>query len=225
MTTDNSTGRPRDLLTDTELRGEVRAQRAELAAILQELPAQAWDAATLCAGWRVRELVAHITMPFRYSTGRFLGQLVRSGGRFNLMSDRCARRDAAALSAPDLAAALADNVGHPWTPPGGGASGALSHDLIHGLDLTVALGIDWQIPQARLRVVLGELTPRRLKYFGVDLDGVQLRPNDLDWTYGAGAPLRGAAQDLLLLVCGRTLPADRVHGAAAARFSSTTAQA
>ncbi len=224
MTTDNSTGRPADL-TDTEVRAEVHAQRAELAAILHGLPAQAWDAPTLCSGWRVRELVAHLTMPFRSSTGQFLSQLVRSGGRFNRMSDRCARRDAATLSAADLAASLADNIGHPWTPPCGGATGALSHDLIHGLDLTTPLGIDWRVPHRRLRVVLAELTPRRLKYFGVDLDAVALRADDLDWTHGSGAPLRGAAQDLLLVMCGRTLPTGRLHGAAAPRFTSTEADA
>ncbi|MCW2597350.1 MAG: hypothetical protein JWP39_3238, partial [Jatrophihabitans sp.] len=131
------------------------------------------------------------------------------------------RRDAAALSPAELTAALADNVAHPWKPPGGGIAGALSHDLIHGLDLTVPLGIDWRVPEARLRIVLAELSPRRLKHFGVDLNGVELRADDLEWSYGSGVALHGAAKDLLMVVCGRTLPASHLHGAAAARFSST----
>ena len=53
--------------TESQLAQEVAAERRELAAVLSSLPVQAWDAATLCAGWRVRELVAHVTMPFRYS--------------------------------------------------------------------------------------------------------------------------------------------------------------
>jgi uncharacterized protein (TIGR03083 family) len=208
-------------LTEADVRAEVTAQRSELAAILACLSPDDWDAATLCSGWRVRELVAHVTMPFRYSVAEFLGQLARSGGNFNRMSDRCARRDAAALSPAELTAALADNVAHPWKPPGGGIAGALSHDLIHGLDLTVPLGIDWRVPEARLRIVLAELSPRRLKYFGVDLNGVELRADDLEWSYGSGVALHGAAKDLLMVVCGRTLPASHLHGAAAARFSST----
>lgn len=207
-------------LSEAEVRAEVRAQREELAAILVGLSAEDWDAPTLCSGWRVRELVAHVTMPFRYSTRRFLGQLARSGGNFTRMADRCARRDAASLSAVELTAAFTDNVDHPWKPPGGGVAGALSHDLIHGLDLTVPLGIDWRVPEARLRIVLSQLGPKRLKYFGVDLTGVELQADDLAWSYGSGAPLRGAGQDLLLVVCGRTLPPDRLHGDAAARFSS-----
>ncbi len=39
------------------------------------------------------------------------------------------------LPQAELVAALRDNVGNPWKPPGGGYEGALSHDIIHGLDL------------------------------------------------------------------------------------------
>jgi uncharacterized protein (TIGR03083 family) len=190
------------------------AERGDLAAVLGALTEQQWDAPTLCAGWRVREVVAHTTMPFRYSTGKFLLEMARSGMRFNAMSDRCARRDAAALSSADLVNALAGNVHHPWKPPGGGFVGALSHEVIHGLDYTVALGLDRRVPADRLRIVLDSAsgtTARR--HFGVDLDGVQLRADDLDWSLGSGAPLTGAAQDLLLVLCGRRLPAGRLAGA------------
>lgn len=221
MNSDNRAAAPGEpALSEAELRTEVHAQREELAAVLVGLSAEDWDAPTLCAGWRVRELLAHVTMPFRYSTARFLGQLARSGGNFTRMADRCARRDAAALSTVELTTALKDNVDHPWKPPGGGVAGALSHDLIHGLDLTVPLGIDWRVPEARLRVVLSQLGPKRLKYFGVDLTGVELQADDLAWRYGSGAPLRGAGQDLLLVICGRTLPPGRLRGNAAPRFSS-----
>ena len=49
------------------IRDMIAAQRAELAEVLAGLPAPSWDEPTLCAGWRVREVVAHITMPFRFS--------------------------------------------------------------------------------------------------------------------------------------------------------------
>ena len=98
----------------------IAAQRGELAAVLDALPASGWDEPTLCAGWRVREVVAHVTMPFRYSGPRFLLELARSRGRFNEMSDRVARRDAARMSPAELAEAVRSNIGHPWRPPGGG---------------------------------------------------------------------------------------------------------
>jgi hypothetical protein len=54
-----------------------------------------------------------------------------------------------------------------------------------------------------MRVVLGGLSPKHLKYFGVDLTGTQLRATDLDWSYGTGQVVEAPAQDLLLKVCGR----------------------
>ena len=198
----------------------IAAERRELADLLDGLPDEQWDAPTLCAGWRVREVVAHITMPFRFSGRRFALELAKSRGRFNEMADRVARRDAAAMSPGDLTRAVRSNTGHPWKPPGGGYSGALAHDLIHGLDITVPLGLAGPVPEERLRLVLpASLTDRSVKFFGVDLDGIELRADDMDWTLGSGAPLTGAAADLLLVLCGRTLPAGRLAGEPSARFT------
>jgi uncharacterized protein (TIGR03083 family) len=92
----------------------IAAQRGELAGVLAGLPASGWDQQTLCAGWRVREAVAHVTMPFRYSGRRFVLELAKSRGRFNEMADRLARRDAARMSPAELADAVTSNVSHPW---------------------------------------------------------------------------------------------------------------
>ena len=212
-------------MTD-DIRDMVIAQRAELSAVLDGLPAGDWDKGTLCAGWRVRELVAHVTMPFRYGRGRFVLELARSRGRFNEMADRLARRDAAAMTPVELAAALRSNIEHPWAPPGGGATGALSHDLIHGLDLTVPLGLDRPVLPERLRRVLpGSTADRSVRFFGVDLEGIELRADDMDWCLGSGAPVTGAASDLLLVLCGRLVPAGRLAGEASARFTAPGAPA
>ena len=199
----------------------IAAQRGSLAAVLDTLPASGWDQATLCAGWRVREVVAHVTMPFRYSGPRFVWELARSRGRFNEMADRVARRDAARMSPAELASALRSNIGHPWRPPGGGFEGALAHDVIHGLDITVPLGLALTVPEERLRRVLPvSANDKTVMFFGADLAGIQFRADDLDWTLGAGTPLTGTAADLLLAVCGRKLPAGRLSGESAARFSA-----
>ena len=202
------------------IRDMIAAQRAELAEVLAGPSEPSWDEPTLCAGWRVREVVAHITMPFRYSRRRFALELAKSRGRFNEMADRVARRDAAGMSPADLAGAIRSNAGHPWKPPGGGFTGALAHDLIHGLDFTVPLGLDRAVPDERLRLVLpGSLTDRSVRFFGVDLDGTELRASDMEWTLGSCAPLTGTAADLLLVLCGRTLPPGRLTGEPAARFT------
>jgi uncharacterized protein (TIGR03083 family) len=205
---------------DTTIRDMIAAQRAELAEVLTGLPESDWDEPTLCAGWRVREVVAHITMPFRLGRAQFALELAKSRGRFNEMADRVARRDAAAMSPADLAGALRSNTRHPWKPPGGGFTGALAHDLIHGLDITVPLGLDRPVPEERLRLVLpASMTDRSVKFFGTDLDGIELRATDMDWSLGSGTPLEGTAADLLLVLCGRTLPPGRLAGEPGARFT------
>ncbi len=196
------------------IRDMIAGERAELAEVLAGLPAPSWDEPTLCAGWRVREVVAHITMPFRYSGRRFAFELARSRGKFNAMADRCARRDGTAMSPAELAAALAANVFHPWKPPGGGDAGALTHDVIHGLDITEALGLARRVPEDRLGVVLPNLaTPKARNFFGVDLSGIELRASDTAWAFGSGTPVTGTAQDLALFLSGRKLPPGRLGSA------------
>jgi uncharacterized protein (TIGR03083 family) len=207
-------------IQDTGLREKITAERRELAELLSGLPAQSWDAPTLCAGWRVREVVAHVTMPFRYSTRQFLIELAVARGNFSRMADRCAKRDAA-LPPGELLAALRDNAGHPWKPPGGGFEGALVHDVIHGLDITTAQGIGRVVPEDRLRTVLEVITkPKTLQYFGAELAGVQLRADDIDWSFGAGAPVSGPAQCLALVLCGRKLPAGLLSGDPGRQFAA-----
>lgn len=195
------------------------AERSELVGVLAGLGEADWDRPTLCDGWRVRELVAHITMPFRVSGPRFVAGMLRAGGNFNRYADRQARRDAVELTPAELVGCLRQNVDHPWKPPGGGYAGALAHDVTHGLDLTVALGIDRRVPEERMRIIFDALKPRQVKFFGVDLAGVQLQATDLAWSYGAGVPLTGTAQDLLLVLSGRSLPPNHLSGRDADRFT------
>jgi uncharacterized protein (TIGR03083 family) len=181
----------------------IAAERRELAVLLDGLSADQWDAPSLCADWTVGHVVAHLTMPLRYSTPRFLLKLAKAGGRFQRMSDTVARRDAT-RPREELIAALRDNAEHPWKPPGGGYEGALTHDVIHSLDITCPLGIEPHIPAEPMRAVLDMVAgPKSRRYFGVDTGGLELRAVDLDWSHGSGAQLLGRAQDLALLLTGR----------------------
>jgi uncharacterized protein (TIGR03083 family) len=207
-------------MAETQIRAAVAAERRAQVDLLAALSEPEWDTPSLCAGWRVREVIAHTTMPYRLSMPRFLAEMVKARGNFHRMADRAARRDAEQLSSRQLLDCLAANVEHPWKPPGGGDLGALSHDVIHGLDVSTALGRDGVASPERVAMVLGGLQPKQLRYFGVDLTGIELRATDVDWSYGAGEPVSGRAQDLLLLVCGRSVPAGRLTGAAAGRFAA-----
>jgi uncharacterized protein (TIGR03083 family) len=206
-------------MDERDLTEAIASERHALAEILSALESAAWDAPTLCGGWRVREVVAHITMPFRYSTSRFVLEVVRARGNFNRMADRCARRDGG-VGPDELVATLRDNERYRWKPPGGGFEGALTHDVIHELDITVALGINRRVPEATLRLVLGTVaTPKSLKFFNVDLSGIDLRADDMDWSLGSGTPVWGEAQDLALVLCGRRLPTGRLRGESSTLFA------
>lgn len=183
-----------------------------LADLLDTLPDAQWNTPSLCADWRVREVVARLTMPVRYSPAQFGIELRDCDGDFTLLSNRLASRDAA-LPASDLVGNLRDETMHRWSPPGGGPIGALNHVVIHGLDITVPLGVSRRSPDDTLRAVLDDLTRGGTHaHFGFDVDGLSLRATDMDWSFGSGTPVTGAAEHLALLVCGRQLPADRIDG-------------
>lgn len=180
------------------------AERERLADLLAQLTPDEWGADSLCAGWRVREVVAHMTMPYRHSGASVAAGIAAHGGDFNRFADELARRDTAALSDRELLANLRDNVRHPWQPPAAGQTGALSHDVIHGLDITEPLGRP-RPPADRVRQVLDGAGPMQLAYFGVDLTGRRLVATDTDLVLGEG-PLVSElpAADLLLAIAGRT---------------------
>jgi len=204
----------------TELMPTIAAERRAFGEVLRGLPEADWDAPSLCTGWRVREVVAHMTMPFRYSPPRFLAELARSRGNFARMADRVARRDGQAPVRTLLEGWL-DNVDNGWKPPGGGLPGALTHDVVHGLDVTIPLGIEHPVSEAALRVVLDNATrPLNQKHFGVDLTGIRLEADDLEWAFGDGEPIRGAARHLLMVLMDRRLPDGVLTGAATSRFTA-----
>jgi uncharacterized protein (TIGR03083 family) len=189
-------------LTDPLAR-ETAAERERLADLYAGLTPDQWSAPSLCAGWRVREVLAHVTMPYRHSALRVLGGIAAARGDFNRFADRIARQDTDHMTDTELLAALRDNINHPWRPPGGGQGGALSHDVIHGLDVTEALGLP-RVPPDRVRRVLSSAGPRALAYFGADLADLRLVATDTDLTLGEGPEVvELPAVDLLLRVTGR----------------------
>jgi uncharacterized protein (TIGR03083 family) len=207
-------------MTTADLMPTISGERRAFGDVLEGLAEADWNAPSLCEGWRVREVVAHMTMPFRYPAPRFLGEMVRSRGNFARMADRVARRDARAPIGT-LLDGWRTNENHPWKPPGGGLKGALTHDVVHGLDITIPLGIEHPVSEQALRVVLDHATtPLSLKHSGLDVTGIRFEADDLDWAFGDGKPIRGRARHLLMVLMDRRLPAELLSGPATARFTT-----
>jgi uncharacterized protein (TIGR03083 family) len=183
-----------------------------LADLLDTLPTQRWDTPSLCEGWRVREVAAHLTMPARYNEDAFMSELRDDEFDFTRLSNRIASRDAN-LPTSDLVGNLRDEALHRWTPPGGGQPGALNHVVIHALDITVPLGEARSASDAAARRVLEDLTEGGTHaHFSTGIGGRNLQATDIGWSFGTGPALSGTAADLMLHMCGRSVPADRLNG-------------
>jgi uncharacterized protein (TIGR03083 family) len=170
--------------------------------------ADPWGRPSLCEGWTIAHVVAHVTMPARLTPEQWGAEMAAAGGDFGVLSNTVAERDSA-LPRAELLEQLRSARLHAWQPPGGGAAGALSHAVIHSLDVTVALGVPTVAPQEAVVAVLDAVTATGGSWFGVDLSGVRLEATDADWSWGSGEPLRAPLGDLVSLVSGRTLPDGR----------------
>lgn len=188
-----------------DTRSWVTATYQGLADLLTAAGDEVWSAQSLCARWSVREVVAHVTMPVRMTPERFQVEIAAAGGDFTMLSDTVAARDAA-LPIPALVSQLRSSELHGWLPPGGGAAGALSHAVIHSLDVTSALGRPAVAPIEAMTAVLDQLAAARGALFGIDATGVRWEAVDTGWTWGEGTLLRADTGQLVALLGGRSLP-------------------
>jgi uncharacterized protein (TIGR03083 family) len=219
----------------------IAEHRRALADALSQLSAEQWRGASLCAGWTPAHVLAHQTMPFRISEAEVMAGIQQCGGDFTKYSDGIAERDSH-IPPADLVAVLRENAENPWAPPGGGLAGALSHDVIHGLDSTCLHGLAYDIPVEAMTMTLGMITgplplpddavvaadvqpgARRTTLFGFPLDEIRVSATDVDWSTGAGAELRGRSRDLLPLLAGRKISRELFSGPGTDRAWSVAAE-
>ena len=192
----------------TDLQSWVTATYDRLADLLAAATVETWDAPSLCEKWRVRHVVAHVTMPARLTPEQFGAEMAAAGGDFTTFSNTVAARDGS-LPVADLLDQLRSPGLHAWQPPGGGAAGALSHAVIHSLDVTIPLDQPAVAPEQAVTTVLNQLIASNGTWFGVDLTGIRLEAADTDWSWGAGPPVRTDSGSLVALLSGRTLPDGR----------------
>ena len=160
-----------------------------LADLLTATAVDTWDAPSLCEKWLVRHVIAHVTMPARLTPEQFGADMAAAGGGFTVLSDTVATRDAS-LPVADLLDQIRSPRLHAWQPPGGGAAGALSHAVIHSLEVTIALDRPAVAPAKAATAILDQLTAASGTWFGVDLTGVRLEAADTDWSWGNGQLVR-----------------------------------
>ncbi len=184
----------------------VDQQRREVADLIDSIDARhpaAWDTPSLCAGWTVRDVAAHLTHS-AIGLPRMMLEAARSGFRFNAIVDRMARADA--RSPERIAENLRAMVGSRRHPPGTTEMEPLIDLLVHAQDICVPLGIDRPMPVdaavAAAERVWGMGFPFAARK---RLAGTRLVATDADFTAGDGREVAAPIGELLMMLTGRTV--------------------
>lgn len=185
----------------------IRDERIRLADRLRELSDRDWDRPSLCAGWTIRHVLAHLVTPFAVSVPTMALAVIRHRSIGRAM-DSAARRIAADREPDELLSTLKANAASTFRPPGMPLAAPLTDAVAHSADIRWALGdpvADWSAP-SRVLPVLDFLTGRRARAAfvpGGRLRGVALVAQDQDWRWGDGAVVRGPSLVLAMAVLGR----------------------
>ncbi|MET9328099.1 maleylpyruvate isomerase family mycothiol-dependent enzyme [Tsukamurella sp. NPDC003166] len=199
--------------SDTDLYDATVAERTRMAGLLDSLTPEQWAADSLCAGWRIREVVAHLSMTDTQTFEEFGAAVAEAGGDVNVAVDRTARADAARFTDTELLAIQHARVASRWTPGPGATQGALAHEVIHGLDITIPLGLPSPAPEVLAATVTGS-SAEGLGFFGVDLAGLRLTADDSELALGDGPRVLALPTlEIVLIATGRRpVPARTVVG-------------
>jgi uncharacterized protein (TIGR03083 family) len=193
----------------------IAAERRRTADFLDTLDEAQGSTPSLCSKWTVREVAAHLVMPFRLSTPQLLLRLVRYGGNFGRLSEDFART-AGSEPLGTLAADLRANAAHRFTPPTLGPEAPLTDVVVHTLDMRVPLGAGTgDIAPEALDTILGFLmTAKATRGFLPKgrAAGLSFRSTDTSWSAGDGPEVRGPAAELALALTGRTAGLDGLEG-------------
>jgi uncharacterized protein (TIGR03083 family) len=191
---------------------EIGAERKSLVDALAGLPAADWDRPSLCGGWSVREVVAHLIATASLTPPTFLASMAASGFRFDAMVNRKIRELVAANSDSQLVELYRARVDARTAPPGPTLSW-LGETIIHGEDIFRALDGYREHPVERVLAVADFYKNSNL-LIGAKrrIAGLTLRATDADWTHGTGPEVTGASIALLLAMTGRRAPLDDLTG-------------
>ncbi|MFC3688727.1 maleylpyruvate isomerase family mycothiol-dependent enzyme [Aquipuribacter hungaricus] len=179
-------------------------ERRAVADMLSGLTPEQQGTPSLCRGWSVHDVAAHLLMPLQVGMPMFLLTMLVCRGDFDRANDRLTRRQAR-RPFDEIVDMLRQRAGSRFTPPGSGPEAPLTDLLVHGLDVRWPLGLRCDLPEDRVLTSLAFLTSRSARGLVADgtLDGLRFEADDVDWTHGRGPTVSGPAEALLLALTGR----------------------
>lgn len=190
----------------------VHDERRALSADLAALSPQRWSEASLCPGWDVHDVVAHLVDSAKTTRWSFVRRMISARFDFDRDNANGIARERRASPAETLTAFDAI-VTETKTPPAAPAT-RLVEAIVHGEDVRRPLGIIREYPVDRVLPAL----QYQLKTSGAmgggreRAQGVRLVAVDADFASGSGPKVRGTALALLLAVSGRPLPPGELTG-------------
>lgn len=209
-----------------DYRAWVGLETARLSTLGRGLSEQQWSAPSLCEGWRVADIYAHMTIACTFSAARVAGTaLWRYRGNLDRFWLIEARRYADTMTKDELL----DRYDRGRVAPIGLARVTpwrvvLGDNVIHEFDIRRSLGIDDPAPAellvAVLRLCTRLITPQVPAAWRSR--GLSLSATDVAWARELkDAPaVAGRAEDLILAVAGRPLGLASLSGEGAAILAS-----
>lgn len=194
-----------------DVRQLIRAQRDALGDLLESLSDAEWDLASLCTGWRVRDVVAHCVQSHVATPWTFASEWIASGFSLKVRNERwvARRRPRSRSEVIDEYRATAVRLAIPAaeTPY------ALVEAVIHGYDIAWPLRRTIEVPATSLVVVAD--TCRRTNPFLHSKQrcaGLALRASDISWSAGSGPQVAGPLASIIMAITGRPAALDDLSG-------------
>jgi uncharacterized protein (TIGR03083 family) len=183
----------------------IDAGRARLADLLDELSDIEWTYPSLCAGWTVHDVGAHVALAPYISVGTGVKAMIRARGNFNRMVDLSTREEAAKRSHRDVITMLRDAVGSRRLAPGQTVAGAMMDVEVHSQDVAIPLGRQYPMT-SEVAVEAANFLWRHAFPFRPrkQLAGNRLVATDADWS--AGTARRSAARSRRWSCCWPAAP-------------------
>ena len=203
-------------------------ETADLADYVTGLPEADWDRDSLCAGWRVRDVIGHMCVGHTEPLGSILVQVAKH--RFDIdAGSAVASVEFADAHTPSELAEIFSGISAAHTRKGISrlipAKAGFTDHLVHHQDIRRPLGQPRVIPEARLVAALDALTqslggsmPARKR-----LKGLRVAATDVDWTHGDGPEVRGPAEAIVLAALGRDVALADLEGDGVVRLGELIA--
>jgi uncharacterized protein (TIGR03083 family) len=189
----------------------IDAQRSELAALMETFTDGEWETPSLCRGWRVREVGAHLTLAHT-TLVQGLGPAIRARGSFDRMIHQTAVRQAE-LPVSDYPRLLRAMVGSRRKAPFISELEPLIDQLVHGQDMVVPLGRSREMPPEAAVTATQRAWSMGFPFQARRrLHGFTLTATDAPWTAGEGPSVEAPIRAMLMLVTGRYVVLPELSG-------------